>query len=279
MLWEANRRSLNSSCVSCRACGCCATRFAENQFRGGTLANGEAEHIRQQSLCVTLRTLQRATGSGPVASYRRTQQDSGSSLNYNPDRMSTARLRLLFIFSAVLRHRGRIVDRLRTATDKVRHALRIRRVLIPIRRVRPDYGHRQEGPVCCRSDQKRLRYSRRQNTADDRDLFRRPRVKHATLRRGVDGHVSVNGGQVEVSTGVGDELHQTVVKARKDRVLFGTFDDEITLLQDFTDKLDLLDKAVYSVRRWVNKLRCSTPSGSFATRRCGPFRDVACCCS
>jgi VWFA-related protein len=42
---------------------------------------------------------------------------------------------------------------------------------------------------------------------------------------------------------------QTVVKVRKDRVLFGTFDDEITLLQDFTDKLDLLDKAVYSVKK------------------------------
>jgi Ca-activated chloride channel homolog len=41
----------------------------------------------------------------------------------------------------------------------------------------------------------------------------------------------------------------TVVKARKDRVLFGTFDDEITLLQDFTERLDLLDKAVYSVKK------------------------------
>jgi len=41
----------------------------------------------------------------------------------------------------------------------------------------------------------------------------------------------------------------TVVKLRKDRVLFGTFDDEITLLQDFTDRLDLLDKAVYSVKK------------------------------
>src|ERR1043165_728407 len=41
---------------------------------------------------------------------------------------------------------------------------------------------------------------------------------------------------------------QTVVKPRKDRVLFGTFDDEINLLQDFTDKLDLLDKAVYGVK-------------------------------
>ena len=42
---------------------------------------------------------------------------------------------------------------------------------------------------------------------------------------------------------------QTVVKPRKDRVLFGTFDDEINLLQDFTDRLDLLDKAVYSVKK------------------------------
>ena len=42
---------------------------------------------------------------------------------------------------------------------------------------------------------------------------------------------------------------QTVVKARKDRVLFGTFDDQVTLLQDFTERLDLLDKAVYSVKK------------------------------
>ena len=41
----------------------------------------------------------------------------------------------------------------------------------------------------------------------------------------------------------------TVVKLRRDRVLFGTFDDEINLLQDFTDRLDLLDKAVYGVKK------------------------------
>src|ERR671919_828984 len=41
----------------------------------------------------------------------------------------------------------------------------------------------------------------------------------------------------------------TVVKPRKDRVLFATFDDEINLRQDFTDRLDLLDKAVYSVKK------------------------------
>jgi Ca-activated chloride channel family protein len=32
-------------------------------------------------------------------------------------------------------------------------------------------------------------------------------------------------------------------------MLFGTFDDEINLLQDFTDRLDLLDKAVYGVKK------------------------------
>ena len=41
----------------------------------------------------------------------------------------------------------------------------------------------------------------------------------------------------------------TVVKLRKDRVLFATFDDTINLRQDFTDRLDLLDKAVFSVKQ------------------------------
>ena len=41
----------------------------------------------------------------------------------------------------------------------------------------------------------------------------------------------------------------TVVKLRKDRVLFGTFDDQVTLLQDFTDRIDLLDKAVNGVKK------------------------------
>lgn len=41
----------------------------------------------------------------------------------------------------------------------------------------------------------------------------------------------------------------TVVKPRKDRVLFATFDDQINLRQDFTDRLDLLDKAVFSVKQ------------------------------
>lgn len=42
---------------------------------------------------------------------------------------------------------------------------------------------------------------------------------------------------------------QTVVRPRRDHVLFATFDDEILLRQDFTDKLDLLDRAVFAVKQ------------------------------
>lgn len=41
----------------------------------------------------------------------------------------------------------------------------------------------------------------------------------------------------------------TVTRLRKDKAAFMTFDHEITLRQDFTDKLDLLDRAVDSVKK------------------------------
>ncbi|HLA13366.1 MAG TPA: VWA domain-containing protein [Pyrinomonadaceae bacterium] len=46
---------------------------------------------------------------------------------------------------------------------------------------------------------------------------------------------------------------QTVVRPRRDRVLFATFDHEIRLKQDFTDKLDLLDRAVFGVKQTGNQ--------------------------
>ncbi len=45
----------------------------------------------------------------------------------------------------------------------------------------------------------------------------------------------------------------TVVKPRRDRVLFATFDHEIKLRQDFTDKVDLLDKAVFAIKQTGNQ--------------------------
>ena len=41
----------------------------------------------------------------------------------------------------------------------------------------------------------------------------------------------------------------TVVRPRRDQIAFLTFDDEINLRQDFTDRLDLLNKAIYSVKK------------------------------
>jgi VWFA-related protein len=46
---------------------------------------------------------------------------------------------------------------------------------------------------------------------------------------------------------------QTVVRERKDQVLFATFDHEINLRQDFTNKLDLLDRAVSGVKKLGNQ--------------------------
>jgi len=42
---------------------------------------------------------------------------------------------------------------------------------------------------------------------------------------------------------------QTVVRPRRHRWLFATFDHEVTLRQDFTDRLELLDRAVYAVKK------------------------------
>lgn len=41
----------------------------------------------------------------------------------------------------------------------------------------------------------------------------------------------------------------TVTRLRKDKAAFMTFDHEVKLIQDFTDKLDLLDKAVDKVKK------------------------------
>lgn len=46
---------------------------------------------------------------------------------------------------------------------------------------------------------------------------------------------------------------QTVIRPRRDRVLFATFDHQITLRQDFTDRLELLDRAVFSVKKTGEK--------------------------
>lgn len=41
----------------------------------------------------------------------------------------------------------------------------------------------------------------------------------------------------------------TAVRVHKDKVAFGTFDDQVRLLQDFTDHLDLLDRAIEGIKK------------------------------
>jgi VWFA-related protein len=56
-------------------------------------------------------------------------------------------------------------------------------------------------------------------------------------------------GKLEFEKTAAKDFLYTVVRARKDRAAFGVFDENLQLLQDFTDRLDLLDKAVESVKK------------------------------
>ena len=68
----------------------------------------------------------------------------------------------------------------------------------------------------------------------------------------------------------------TVVRARRDRALFATFDDQVTLRQDFTDRFDLLDRASGSVwgashdrQLGAERRQASGRGEADATRRAG----------
>ena len=56
-------------------------------------------------------------------------------------------------------------------------------------------------------------------------------------------------GKMKFSKEAAKNFIYTVTRIRKDKAAFMTFDHEVSLIQDFTDKLDLLDKAVDGVKR------------------------------
>ncbi len=56
-------------------------------------------------------------------------------------------------------------------------------------------------------------------------------------------------GKMQFSKEAARNFIYTVTRLRKDKAAFMTFDNEINLRQDFTDKLDLLDKAVEKVKK------------------------------
>lgn len=56
-------------------------------------------------------------------------------------------------------------------------------------------------------------------------------------------------GKLDFEKDAAKDFLYTAVRARKDRAAFGVFDEDVHLLQDFTDKLDLLDRAIDSVKK------------------------------
>jgi VWFA-related protein len=56
-------------------------------------------------------------------------------------------------------------------------------------------------------------------------------------------------GKIDFSKESAKNFLYTVLRLRKDRAAFMTFDHEVNLIQDFTDKQDLLDKAVDKVKK------------------------------
>ena len=56
-------------------------------------------------------------------------------------------------------------------------------------------------------------------------------------------------GKMDFSKRAAKDFIYTVTRLRKDKAAFMTFDNEINLRQDFTDKLDLLDNAVEKVKK------------------------------
>ena len=56
-------------------------------------------------------------------------------------------------------------------------------------------------------------------------------------------------GKMKFSKEAAKNFIYTVTRLRKDKAAFMTFDNEVTLRQDFTDKLDLLDKSVDKINK------------------------------
>lgn len=56
-------------------------------------------------------------------------------------------------------------------------------------------------------------------------------------------------GKMRFSKQAAKDFLYTVVRLRKDKAAFGTFDHEVKLIQDFSDKMDLLDRAVESIKK------------------------------
>lgn len=75
-------------------------------------------------------------------------------------------------------------------------------------------------------------------------------------KTGVPVHVAVlldisgsTAGKLSFEKEAAKDFLYTVVRARKDKGAFATFDEDVNLLQDFTDKLDLLNDAIDKIKK------------------------------
>jgi len=196
-----------------------------------------------------------ATGFGGDASNRRTQQTQGHPLNYNPDRMSTALTRLLItFFSAVCVVAAASLtvcaQRPNPSPTPLPQDPQQGPIRIPVRRVRLPITVTDKKGNFVSGLTKNDFLILEDKVPQTIETFSDDLALNLPLYVAVLMDTSPStAGKLKFQQESAMNFIQTVVKARKDRVLFGTFDDEITLLQDFTDKLDLLDKAVYSVKK------------------------------
>ena len=193
---------------------------------------------------------------GASASNRRYPGDSDQLPNYNPDRMSVAVTRFLFKYLSVAviitgAAVSGVAQRPQPSPSPTPPGENPQgTVRIPVRRVRlPITVTDKKGqfvPGLTKEDFVILedRVPQTIETFSD-DLALTTPLYIAVL---MDTSPSTAGKLKFQQESAMNFIH-TIVKPRKDRVLFATFDDQIKLRQDFTDRLDLLDKAVYSVKQ------------------------------
>jgi len=197
---------------------------------------------------------ERATGLHSKASNRRHSSDSSDRLNYNPDSMTFAFIRNIFVGLLLLivglaagarvnAQKPKASPSPTPNNDQGVEKIEIRRVRLPIT-VTDKKG--QFVPGLSRSDF--LIYE--DKVPQTIETFSDDISQTTPLYIGVLIDTSAStAGKLKFQQESAMNFIQTVVKPRKDRVLYGTFDDEVKLRQDFTDKLDLLDRAVYATKQ------------------------------
>ena len=79
-------------------------------------------------------------------------------------------------------------------------------------------------------------------------------------------------GKLKFSKDSAKNFLYTVLRLRKDKGAFMTFDHEVNLIQDFTDKQDLIDRAIEGVKKSGSQTALMMPSGNFPMKNSAMHR-------